>query len=206
MALPILGLNQPQNSELTIWFFIKFLWKLGPSLWTTHSARGVQMLKVMGSSPVAVYWLLSLSVTSVLWPACNWEQLGTVLAASRLSIHYLTAKVHGLSMQQDQSILININSAQIKWTTIATSKFSIMHSDCNDLMYPLRRISCSPCNYSHAQFFRSYKYVASSEWWGWDNTHRNIYILTSYSPFLVCKSQWTASTNTKPFEVNLCVV
>ena len=52
-------------------------------------------------------------------------------------------------------------------------------------MYPLQRITCSPCNYSHAQFFRSYKYVASSEWWGWEDTHRNIYILTSYSPFLV---------------------
>ena len=44
----------------------------------------MQVLKVLGSNPAAVYWLLGLCATGVLRPACNWEQLGAVIAASPL--------------------------------------------------------------------------------------------------------------------------
>ena len=47
-------------------------------------AWGMQVLKVLGLNPAAVYWLLGLCATGVLRPACNWEQLGAVIAASPL--------------------------------------------------------------------------------------------------------------------------
>ena len=37
-------------------------------------AWGMQVLKVLGLNPTAVYWLLGLSATGVRRPACNWEQ------------------------------------------------------------------------------------------------------------------------------------
>ena len=59
----------------------------------------MQVLKVLGSNPAAVYWLLGLCATGVLWPACNWEQHGAVIAASPLR-HQACDKT--------QVILINI--------------------------------------------------------------------------------------------------
>ena len=47
-------------------------------------AWGTQVPKVLGSNPAAVYWLLGLCATGVLRPACNWEKLGAVTAASPL--------------------------------------------------------------------------------------------------------------------------
>ena len=43
-------------------------------------AWGMQVLKVLGLNPAAVYWLLGLCATGVLRPVCNWEQLGAVIA------------------------------------------------------------------------------------------------------------------------------
>ena len=45
------------------------------------------MLKVLGSHPAAVYWLLGFCATGLLWPACNWEHHGAVIAASPFSCH-----------------------------------------------------------------------------------------------------------------------
>ena len=45
---------------------------------------GMQELKVLGSNPAAVYWLLDFCVRGVLQPDCNRQLLGTVLAASPL--------------------------------------------------------------------------------------------------------------------------
>ena len=44
----------------------------------------MQVLNVQGSNPAAVYWPLGLCATGVLRSACNWEQLGAVIAASPL--------------------------------------------------------------------------------------------------------------------------
>ena len=45
-------------------------------------AWGMQVLKVLGLNPAAVYWLLGPCATGVLRPACNWEQYGTAIAAT----------------------------------------------------------------------------------------------------------------------------
>ena len=64
---------------------------------------GMQVLKVLGSSRAAVYWLLSLYATKLLWRACNWEQLGAITAS--LSFQ------HPLSMNWawDKTIVILTN-------------------------------------------------------------------------------------------------